>query len=71
MITLKSAIKKRMSKYKITISRTAQKQLDKLSDKIAKPLLVAIAELADEPRPQGCKKLKGRDVTAFVKATIE
>jgi mRNA interferase RelE/StbE len=50
-----------MPKYKITISRTAQKQLDKLPDKIAELLIDAITSLADEPRPSGCKKLKGRD----------
>lgn len=50
-----------MRKYSITISKTAQKQLDKLDDVIAAPLLDAIAGLADNPRPQGYKKLKGRD----------
>jgi mRNA interferase RelE/StbE len=50
-----------MPKYKITISKTAQKQLDKLPDKIAELLIDAIADLADDPRPSGCKKLKGRD----------
>lgn len=49
-----------MSKYTIVISRSAQKQLDKLSDHIAAPLLSAISGLADNPRPHGYKKLKGR-----------
>lgn len=47
--------------YKITLSKTAQKQLDKITDNIAKPILNAIATLSTNPRPQGCKKLKGRD----------
>jgi mRNA interferase RelE/StbE len=47
--------------YNITLSKTAQKQLDKLSDNIADPILEAIAVLANNPRPNGCKKLKGRD----------
>ncbi len=46
--------------YKITLSKTAQKQLDKLTDNIAKPIIDAISELAANPRPSGCKKLKGR-----------
>ena len=50
-----------MPKYIITLSKKAEKQLDKLNDKIANPILEAISELADEPRPKGCKKLKGRD----------
>jgi mRNA interferase RelE/StbE len=47
--------------YTITLSKTAQKQLDRLSDNIAKPILNAIALLSDNPRPPGYKKLKGRN----------
>jgi mRNA interferase RelE/StbE len=35
--------------------------LDKLSDDIADELLDAIESLAANPRPSGCKKLKGRE----------
>jgi mRNA interferase RelE/StbE len=35
--------------------------LDKLPDEIADTLLDAIETLAENPRPQGCKKLKGRE----------
>jgi mRNA interferase RelE/StbE len=42
--------------YQIQISKTAQKQLDKLPDEIADTLLDAIETLAENPRPQGCKK---------------
>jgi len=35
--------------------------LDKLSNSIAEPILEAIAGLEENPRPQGYKKLKGRD----------
>ncbi len=47
--------------YNITLTKTAQKQLDKLTDNIANPILSAIATLSTNPRPQGYKKLKGRD----------
>jgi len=50
-----------MPKYSVLITKTAQKQLDKLSDEVADTLLEALLELANEPRPNGCKKLKGRD----------
>lgn len=50
-----------MPEYKLVISKTAQKQLDKLTDNIADPLIEAIQNLAYDPKPQGCKKLKGRD----------
>ena len=50
-----------MPNYTILLSKKAQKQLDKLSDHIAEPIFVAISELAENPRPSGCKKLKGRE----------
>jgi mRNA interferase RelE/StbE len=46
--------------YSIDFSRKAQKKLDKLSDVIANPILSAIGDLAENPRPKGYKKLKGR-----------
>jgi len=50
-----------MPDYTITITKTAQKQLDKLSENIADILIEAIQQLAINPRPAGCKKLKGRE----------
>lgn len=50
-----------MSKYTIQLSRKVEKQLDKLSDVIANPILEAIGNLGNNPRPQGCKKLKERN----------
>ena len=50
-----------MPLYKITISKLAQKQLDKLADNLASKLVDAIYILAKDPRPGGCKKLKGRE----------
>ena len=35
--------------------------MDKLPNQIADPILNAISELENNPRPQGFKKLKGRD----------
>lgn len=49
-----------MLKYTISITKTAQKQLDKLPDLIAEQIIILIQSLADNPRPNGCKKLKGR-----------
>ncbi len=49
-----------MPEYIVVLSKSAQKQLDKLSDKIAEPILDAISELKDNPRPQGYKKLRSR-----------
>ena len=49
-----------MAKYTITLTKPAQKQLDKLSALVANPILNAIENLGDNPRPNGYKKLKGR-----------
>lgn len=50
-----------MPNYTAVLSIKAQKQLDKLSDKIAEPIINAIAGLQENPRPVGYKKLKGRE----------
>lgn len=50
-----------MPKYNAVLTKKAQKQLDKLSDNIAEPILKAIGHLEENPRPQGHIKLKGRD----------
>ena len=50
-----------MAKYSISLSKRAQKYLDKLSDNIAKPVFQAIKNLENDPRPHGYKKLKGRN----------
>jgi mRNA interferase RelE/StbE len=49
-----------MNPYKINITKKAKKELDKMSDDIVEPILTAIEKLSENPRPKGCKKLKGR-----------
>lgn len=50
-----------MANYTVQLTKRAEKQLDKLDDHIAMPILDAIGNLAENPRPHGYKKLKGRD----------
>jgi mRNA interferase RelE/StbE len=50
-----------MSDHTITISKTAQKQLDEIPDSAAEKVISAIRGLAHNPRPSGYKKLKGRE----------
>ena len=47
--------------YEIIIERTARKALNAIqrADQIA--IATAIADLADDPRPTGCIKMKGRE----------
>ncbi len=50
-----------MPNYTIVLSKKAQKQLDKLPNRIVEPILTAISSLEENPRPNGYKKLKGRE----------
>jgi mRNA interferase RelE/StbE len=50
-----------MPNYTAVLSKKAQKQLDKLPDTIAEPIIDAIARLEENPRPVGYINLKGRD----------
>jgi mRNA interferase RelE/StbE len=47
--------------YSILILPSAQKQLNKLPNSIATRIEDKMMELGQEPRPSGCKKLKGRE----------
>jgi mRNA interferase RelE/StbE len=46
--------------YQLIIERTARKDIQKMDKPDQLVVIQAISELADEPRPVGCKKLKGR-----------
>jgi mRNA interferase RelE/StbE len=45
--------------YQIVFSKSAQKELDKLPKVFGLKVLSKIEGLADNPRPNGCKKLEG------------
>jgi mRNA interferase RelE/StbE len=45
--------------YQVIIKREALKELKQLPKRISVTITFAIEELAKEPRPHGCKKLKG------------
>ena len=48
-----------MAEYKITIARSARKELQALALDMAKRVLQRIESLSVNPRPSGCKKLSG------------
>ena len=50
-------------KYKVNIKKSALKAIEKLPKKTANNVSSSIRALADEPRPDNCKKLKGVDDT--------
>ena len=47
--------------YQVRIERKAQKKLSKISNPYYQKVKSAILELANNPKPKGYKKLKGRD----------
>lgn len=47
--------------YTVTIARRAQDAIGRLPDTDAARVRAAIAALADDPRPPGCKKLVGEE----------
>ena len=48
-------------RYRVILSKSVQKELDRLPDEIANRILVRLAGLETNPRPADVKKLKGRD----------
>ncbi len=48
-----------MSKYSVEIKQSAQKELDALDDQLFARMDRKILSLAANPRPAGCKKLRG------------
>ena len=48
-----------MAKYSLEIKSSAQKEFDALDETVFVRLDPKILALADNPRPAGCKKLKG------------
>ncbi len=50
-----------MAKYKIELSRSAEKQLRKLPRGDQQRIVEAVLALADEPVPRGARKLAGYD----------
>lgn len=50
-----------MKVYKVRLERRAQKKLSKIHEPYYSNIKAAILDLGNDPRPKGCKKLKGRE----------
>ena len=50
-----------MAKYRIEISRTAEKRLKKLRQEDQRRMVKAMVSLGDDPYPKGSRKLTGYD----------
>jgi mRNA interferase RelE/StbE len=47
--------------YSIEWLRSARKEIDAIPARTAVRIVEAVGRLAEDPRPAGCKKLKGHD----------
>ncbi len=50
-----------MAKYAVKMKPSAEKELDRLSGELNARIFSRLESLAFDPRPPGCKKLKGGD----------
>ena len=51
-----------MASYRLLIKASAAKELEALPAKDRSRVVTKVRGLADNPRPQGCEKLAGRDL---------
>lgn len=49
--------------YKVIIKKSAKKEIATLPKNVIKRVLMKIKQLADEPRPSGCRKIVGTENT--------
>jgi mRNA interferase RelE/StbE len=47
--------------YSVRLKRSAEKDLERIPDDTKRRVVEHITMLAREPRPRGCKKLKGQE----------
>ena len=50
-----------MAKYYVAFASSAEKELKKLPGQLIARLIPRLEDLASNPRPSGCKKLRGGD----------
>ncbi len=57
-----------MAKYSVVFASSAEKELKKLPGQLIARLVPRLENLACNPRPPGCKKLKGGDLEWRIRA---
>ncbi len=48
-----------MKRYSVVLTQTAEKELQKLPVRMIEKIIALLKSLEENPRPSGCKKLKG------------
>jgi mRNA interferase RelE/StbE len=56
-----------MATYTVRLKKSAEKELDSLPASVQARILAALEALANNPRPDGCQKLKGSENTYRVR----
>jgi len=56
-----------MASYKIEWKSSARKELRRLSSSVLPHIVRAVGQLAEDPLPAGCRKLRGSDHTYRVR----
>jgi mRNA interferase RelE/StbE len=57
-----------MAKYRLEVTATAERQLKKIGREDRIRILRSISHLANEPRPDGCRKMSGYDAVYRIRA---
>jgi len=50
-----------VSSYRVALTSSAEKELHRLPNNVIARILPRLEQLVSDPRPPGCKKLKGGD----------
>ncbi|MBL7697596.1 MAG: type II toxin-antitoxin system RelE/ParE family toxin [Chitinophagaceae bacterium] len=48
-----------MKRYRVVLTQTAEKELRRLPSQVIEKIVTVLRSLEENPRPAGCKKLKG------------
>lgn len=48
-----------MKRYTVVLTETAEKELRRLPSKVIEKIIAVLKSMEENPRPTGCKKLKG------------
>lgn len=59
-----------MKKYKVEISRSAEKVLFRLPKQIIPKIIAAVQALAANPYPSGCRKLAGHENILRIRVNV-
>lgn len=60
-----------MKRYTVVLTQTAEKELYRLPSRMIEKIVLVLKSLEENPRPSGCKKLKGKILTINYKPAAQ